>query len=291
MEADADASILEYSDAQRTLTADRFLVESHRPRKFRVHYHHHASIEVNFLSDCEMDYSFSGRTVTTPIKRMIVFWGAMPHGVTDVRGDGQTTNMYVPFTQVLAWRLPSAMVNALIGGDIIASRHQDDIDVLSFRRWAKNYAENERQWGPIVMGELAMRFRRLALEGWDTLSLGETEVSADIGSGASMRYIEGMLRFIADNYVSPITVADVAGHVGLSHSYAMGLFRKVVGVPIKEHITRIRLSHAQMLLASSDMKILSIAMDSGFGSLSSFYEAFQGHTHKTPAAFRRDSRG
>ena len=58
----------------------------------------------------------------------------------------------------------------------------------------------------------------------------------------------------------------------------MTLFRRVVGVPIKEHITRIRLSHAQMLLSNSDDKILSIAMDSGFGSLSSFYEAFQSHS-------------
>ena len=61
-------------------------------------------------------------------------------------------------------------------------------------------------------------------------------------------------------------------------------------LPIKEHITRIRLSHAQMLLSNSDAKILSIAMDSGFGSLSSFYEAFQSHLDTTPSVFRRDAR-
>ena len=99
-----------------------------------------------------------------------------------------------------------------------------------------------------------------------------------------------MLRFVADHYTSAISVNDVAEHVGLSQSYAMTLFRKVIGIPIKEHITRIRLSHAQMLLSGSDMKIVSIAMDSGFGSLSSFYEAFQARAGQSPAALRRSSR-
>ena len=31
-------------------------------------------------------------------------------------------------------------------------------------------------------------------------------------------------------------------------------------------------------------------MDSGFGSLSSFYEAFQSHLDTTPSVFRRDAR-
>ena len=58
-------------------------------------------------------------------------------------------------------------------------------------------------------------------------------------------------------------------------------------MPIKAYITHIRLNHAQMLLASSDLKIIGVAMDSGFNSLSSFCEAFQTHETKTPAAFRK----
>ena len=61
-------------------------------------------------------------------------------------------------------------------------------------------------------------------------------------------------------------------------------------MPIKKHITRVRLSHAQMFLANTDLQILSIAMDSGFNSLSSFYEAIFSLADKTPAAFRIESR-
>ena len=70
----------------------------------------------------------------------------------------------------------------------------------------------------------------------------------------------------------------------------MTLFRRVTGISIKEHITRTRMSHAQMLLSTSNEKIVTIAMDSGFGSLSAFYEAFQSRSNQTPAAFRRQAR-
>ena len=88
----------------------------------------------------------------------------------------------------------------------------------------------------------------------------------------------------------PLTVRDVARHVRLSPRHAMVLFRRAVGVSIKTYITRTRISHAQMLLANSDMKVISIALDSGFNSLSSFYDAFRAQQNCTPAAFRVEAR-
>ena len=41
--------------------------------------------------------------------------------------------------------------------------------------------------------------------------------------------------------------------------------------------------------ANSEKKVVSIAMDSGFGSLSSFYDAFQMHMRNTPAEFRKEA--
>lgn len=64
-----------------------------------------------------------------------------------------------------------------------------------------------------------------------------------------------------------------------------------MGVSIKNHLTRTRLSHAKMLLSETDQKIVTVAMDSGFGSLSSFYEAFTEHNDGlSPAKYRRAMR-
>lgn len=281
---------LDYVDAHLVPEHNEFLIETHRPKKFRSAYHHHASVEINFITGCNMEYSFSGTPVCVPRARMTIFWGAVPHGVTDVTGSGTAVNIYVSLAQLLKWGLPKTFIEELISGAVLAAREVTDSDRMRFSSWAADYTRGDLSWRRLLLGEIEMRLRRMALEGYDILMKGTGAANVDVSGAAVTRYIDEMLRFIADNYGNQISVSDVADQVNLSPSYAMSLFRRAVGVPIKEHITRIRLSHAQMLLANSDNKILSVAMDSGFGSLSSFYEAFQAREHKTPAAFRRETR-
>lgn len=281
---------LDYSDVQYVPRAEGIMVTTHRPAKFVVPYHHHASVELNLLYDCEMSYSFSGTKVSAFPDRLIVFWGAVPHCVTEVRGAGKIVNVYVGFSELLSWQLPDSFVDALIRGDVLCATTADEIDPIQFERWAAEFLRRDQGLNGLIAGEVEMRLRRFALKPWERLKSGQEDITGGGQGRDKMRYIEEMVRYIADHYGSAISVADVADHVNLSQNYAMTLFRKVIGVPIKEHITRIRLSHAQMLLSTTNMKILSIAMDSGFGSLSAFYEAFQARTGKTPAGFRRDAR-
>lgn len=287
---DAQHQYLDYIDSKYVPLHERVIVEQHCPRKFVVPYHHHASIELNFFTGCDMEYSFSGQSLVAPDDRMIAFWGAVPHCVKSVKRDGNAINVYVSFTQMLSWNLPDDFIDALIGGDVVCASEVDVIDALSFPRWSAEYNDADPALRQVIIGEIEMRLRRMATTGWATLKKGRGYARDAVSGGAAMRYIEQMLRYISDHYGSPISVTDVTSHVSLSQSYAMTLFRRVVGVPIKEHITRTRLSHAQMLLSNSEEKIVNIAMDSGFGSLSSFYEAFQARANQTPAAFRRETR-
>lgn len=281
---------LEYVDPQFIPDTDDFLIETNTPRKFRSAYHHHASVEMNFITGCDMEYSFSGTRVTVPVGRIAVFWGSIPHGVTGVNGRGRATNVYLSLAMLLKWGLPKPFIEAIIGGAVLSATTVNPLDPLIFNKWAEDYTRTDKTWRQLLLGEIQMRLRRLTLEGYEVLMPGSEISSVEVGGVSTMRHIDEMLRFVADNFDGPISVDDVASHVNLSSSYAMSLFRKAVGVPIKEHVTRIRLSHAQMLLANSDSKIVCVAMDSGFGSLSSFYEAFQAHANKTPAAFRREAR-
>ncbi|WP_421723580.1 helix-turn-helix domain-containing protein [Bauldia sp.] len=282
---------LAYTDTTRVLVDEALLVERHAPTIFAVPYHHHASVEANFLIDCEMEYSFSGKPVRIPENRLTIFWGAVPHCVTSVTGTGQIVNVYVSLSQLLSWKLPQRFVSDLIAGHVICSREPDPIDTLIFPRWAEEFKRNDADLRKILAGEAEMRIRRLAAGDWECLYRG-AGTAADIDAGsAKIGVVEEMLRYIVDNYASSsIGVSDMAAHVQLSESYATTLFRKVTGISLKEHITRTRLSHAQMMLSTTDKKILAIAMDSGFGSLSAFYEAFQARMHQTPGAFRREAR-
>ncbi len=75
---------------------------------------------------------------------------------------------------------------------------------------------------------------------------------------------------------------------GLHPKYLMRVFKKQCGVSVWEYLTRLRVSHAQRLLITSDAKVLDIAMESGFSSVAPFYAAFAAHTRGIrPLAYRR----
>ncbi|MBB4571593.1 helix-turn-helix domain-containing protein [Rhizobium leucaenae] len=95
-----------------------------------------------------------------------------------------------------------------------------------------------------------------------------------------------MLRFIAEKALGEISATDVALAAGLHPNYARSIFKKAVGLTVNQAITRHRLDTAQSLLISSDLPIAAVAFESGFGSLSRFYEAFEGRFTITPAKYR-----
>ncbi|MEO6907096.1 MAG: helix-turn-helix domain-containing protein, partial [Abditibacteriaceae bacterium] len=58
-------------------------------------------------------------------------------------------------------------------------------------------------------------------------------------------------------------------------------------VTLNMYLTRQRVAHAQRLLAMTALPILDVAAESGFNSISRFYEAFKTESGCTPRAFRK----
>lgn len=52
------------------------------------------------------------------------------------------------------------------------------------------------------------------------------------------------------------------------------------------YLTRMRVCQAQYLLLSTESEIAEIALSTGFGSLSRFYEAFKSVSGHTPRQYR-----
>ncbi len=280
----------ELADLGRVPGLNRLLVERHRPLRFQEPYHHHTSIEINFLQGCRLEYSFSGTPVPLPPKRIAVFWGAAPHCVTKVEGVGAITNVYLSLGQFLHWPLPSPMVKAVLAGSIIHARTGPDSDVHLFDRLFSERHLDDISWRRLHLAEIEARLCRVALEGWDELPGPDGDGRGRTAAGAPAGHVEAMIRFIADNYSCPISVGDVVDSVNLSQGHAMKLFRQTMGRSIKEDLTQTRLSHACMLLHETDAKVVSIAYDSGFRSLSSFYGAFVSAYRVPPARYRAESR-
>lgn len=287
------ADVVPYSeqvDQTRVPAANDFLIERHVPKLFDTPYHHHTSVEVNFLQRCEMTYSFSGMPAQLTGNRITLFWGAAPHRVTNVDGVGLITNIYLSLGQFIRWGLPTELVDVVLSGAVISSKEEDPSDHLLFERLIAEKEKKSSAWRRLHLSEIEARLRRMALEGWSTLlTTRAAPLPAEL-SAQAMMHVEAMLRFIADNFTIPINVEDIATASNLSVARAGHLFRQVMGISIKQHLTRARLSHARMLLTETDAKVASIVLDSGFASLSAFYEAFAKDNKMSPAQYRANGK-
>lgn len=286
---DSTVPFSESVDQTRVPSPNSFIVERHEPTLFDTPFHHHTSVELNYLQNCQMDYSFSGRTAKLVPNRLVVFWGAAPHKVIDVVGRGQITNIYLSLGQFVRWGLPSDLVKAVLSGEVIASQADDPIDSLMIDRIYEERERDQTSWRRTHLAEIECRLRRLALEGWSTLISTPSRENAFSARSNTMQQVEAMLSFVSDNFTLPITAEDIAATTSLSPARAGQIFREVMNTSIKKHLTRARLSHARMLLIETEAKVASVALDSGFASLSAFYEAFTKEHGQSPAKFRRQS--
>jgi AraC-like DNA-binding protein len=98
---------------------------------------------------------------------------------------------------------------------------------------------------------------------------------------------ERIASFIAQFYTRPLKVEDVAANVGLHPNYAMSPFRQAIGSTLVGYITQHRILHAQRLLATTDARITSVALTSGFSSMSRFNAAFLERCGCSPRQFRK----
>ena len=96
-----------------------------------------------------------------------------------------------------------------------------------------------------------------------------------------------MAAHIALHYTEKLRVEDIAKAAGLNPNYAMNLFSRTCGMSLLDYVIQHRLFHSRRLLATTDAKVIEIALESGFGSLSRFYEAFQRAYGRSPQAYRR----
>lgn len=247
--------------------------------------HLHQEIELNYLPAGSLTYLSGGRVVRVPAKRLALFWAAAPHQVIAVEHAPRFYWFTLPFAWVLQWRLAADVMEALLHGRFIVDEQSDPADEALLARWHEDLGSKHPERLRIAQLEMEARVRRLLLRSTPATSPRRRK------AGGRPAAVQLIAEFIARHYTQPLTVAEIVAPTGLHPNYAMTLFRETCGLSILDYLVEHRLFHARRLLATSDMKILEIAMESGFGSLSRFNEAFSRAHGCPPRAYRRRMAG
>jgi AraC-like DNA-binding protein len=250
--------------------------------------HMHSQVEVNFVLEGEMTYWFDGRRLTVSQGQLALFWGMIPHQVVDIIEPTRFVCLYIPMSVFLGLPSLSRFRDAVFRGAMIEAMEIKPFDKDIFLRWREELLTGDAALEQIVRDEVTARVRRLDREGWrDLRAVGSAIVLPDRHEAERRLPIEKMARFISEHALEEISAVDVARAAGLHPNYAMTLFKRVIGQTIAQAIVRQRLDTAQSLLIATDMPVTTIAFESGFGSLSRFYEAFGRRFGTRPKAYRK----
>ena len=99
-----------------------------------------------------------------------------------------------------------------------------------------------------------------------------------------MKLIGDSIQYIENHLLDDISVEDIAKHIGISSFYYQKGFSMLCGFTVSEYVRSRRLALAGNDLATSDAKVIDIALKYGYDSPDSFAKAFTRFHGVTPMA-------
>ncbi|MCB1098283.1 MAG: helix-turn-helix domain-containing protein [Verrucomicrobiae bacterium] len=253
----------------------------------------HDEVELNLLNSGSITYLIGGDTVTVPARHLAVFWAATPHQIIHHEDTAPYRVVTIPLAWFLEWQFDDAMTQPVMNGCLVidsdVSNHESDC--FRFEQWFNDLHEGILDRILAARLEIEARLRRMAY----SVSSNSQEPKSSGGSNVilgrgGLSKVEQMAAFVARHYTEQVQIRDIAKAVKLNPDYASSLFQKAFGTTLNKYVTQSRVSHAQRLLATTNAKIIEVAEESGFASISRFNAAFKEACGCTPKEFRLSHR-
>jgi AraC-like DNA-binding protein len=270
--------------------------------------HSHGDIELNYVVCGEVEYFLAGRSVHLSAGTLAAFWAGMPHILAPPVVAVEMIWLVLPLAWFLQWGLPAPFTDNLLRG-MVQSIKCEPWEVHLFERWSRDVPDLEsgasdgssrggsvsrvalQGRGLAVALEVEACLRRCAAAATQQTGQARRAALPSVNEGAVVTWqIARMEAFMSAHFREEIDTATIAAAVKLHPRYAMQLFKSNCGVSLWEYVLRLRISHAQYLLLSTDRTIEDIAGEAGFVSRSRFYAAFARFAGGAPRAWREAQR-
>lgn len=264
-----------------------------RPGTFQERPHSHNEIEILLIERGQGTWQMSGKMVTLKAGSLVVFWAVRPHQLMKASDNLVLHWLTMPLTVFVEWRLPENFAKLLLAGGIYVEpdKAMFPFDRHSLENWHRDLLDPDRERQRLALLEIEARLRRMALTFHDEKAPNSKELpSAGTFNHHYFDKISQIADFVSKNFSQPMPVVDIAKHINMHPASATKLFKKICGMSLMQYITQHRIFHAQRLLMSTDMKIVDVALDSGYQSASRFYAAFKEYCGQSPQEYRQSVR-
>ncbi len=98
--------------------------------------------------------------------------------------------------------------------------------------------------------------------------------------------LKRILNYVHANYDKKISYKNILNEINMSEAYFCRFFKSMMGQTLIKYINQMRIRKASILLADKGRKIMDVALEAGFDSLSYFIKTFKQHKKCTPQEFR-----
>ncbi len=98
-------------------------------------------------------------------------------------------------------------------------------------------------------------------------------------------------RYLEDHLAEPVSLADMARVVGLSHFHFARCFKLTLGETPREHLLRLRVERACLLMAAGEVPLAEVAQASGFRTQAHFSNVFRRFAGMSPRNWRSITAG
>ena len=116
------------------------------------------------------------------------------------------------------------------------------------------------------------------------------EIGLSSADRTSFNRIRDVITYVEEHFREPISLQDIAGHLGLGREYFCRFFKKNMGMSFLRYLNEVRVSHVYRDLEQTDAPIAEIAEKNGFLNQKLFNRTFREVYGCTPSAVRRKSK-
>jgi AraC family transcriptional regulator len=114
---------------------------------------------------------------------------------------------------------------------------------------------------------------------------GDRRLPAAPTEREARRVVEAV-RLVEAEAARPVDLRQMAAAAGMSKYHFLRVFRRLTGMTPHQYLISARLRRAALALASSRQPVIAVALDAGFGDLSTFNSRFRATFGLTPTQYR-----
>ncbi|HAI10245.1 MAG TPA: hypothetical protein DCM28_00980 [Phycisphaerales bacterium] len=248
--------------------------------------HQHNDLEINMLLHGQATYLHGGRLFDLNVGAMSLFWAAIPHQIIKKSTDTRMAWITLPLDWLWKCDCSSGLLTKILTGQMITDIQPEQQDDTSLRSWQTYCSQDDPRWQHIASLEVEARLRRFMIANQSSAN-PKRKIRKRQTEKSALDPVQMMADYLSSHFDQPIGVEDVAKQVRLHPNYAMRLFSKHMNMTMIQYLTQQRIAEARRLLITSDLPVLDIVFECGFGSTSQFYQAFETYVGQTPRAFRK----